>query len=91
MSVKQGQTPRKYTIDQDKLQDFLNSIDTDKLTDPQKCGHILTFFKQQGIIKHTTMDPQDIYVRDQNAAGTARGGSIDMSGARKKNGSQSKG
>jgi len=87
MSVNLGQTPRKYTIDQDKLQDFLDSIDTNLLTDPQKCGHILTFFKQQGVIKSTTMDPQDIYVRDKNAAGTARGGSIDFSAANRKQGS----
>ena len=87
MTVEHGETPRKYTFDQDKFQDFLDSIDTTLLTDPQKCGHILTYFQQNGVIKNTHMDPNDIYVRDKNAAGTARGGSIDFSAANRKQGS----
>ena len=56
--------PRKYTIDQDKLQDFLDSIDTPDLTDPQRCGHILQFMKQQKVIKNVSFRPEDQYDRD---------------------------
>jgi hypothetical protein len=76
-TVRTIQPGKTYLVDPDKLEEFLQSINTPDLTDPQKCGHILTFFQQQGIIKHTNFDPRDQYVRDQNAALTDRGGSID--------------
>lgn len=77
----------KYTINPDHVQALVDSLDTNELTDAQKCGHILTFFKQKKIIKHTLVDPRDQYVRDANAANTNGGGSIDFSGQERKGGS----
>lgn len=71
---------REYTINPDLMQQFLESLDTNELTDAQKCGHILEFMKQQGVVKSIQFDPHDIYHRDANAADTRRGGSIDFSG-----------
>ncbi len=81
-----GTRPRVYTFDQDKFQDWLETLDTDELTDPQRCGHILEYFKQHKVIKHVSFRPEDQYVRDKNAAVTGSGGSIDMSGMEGKGG-----
>ena len=77
---------KEYTIDPKLMQSFIDSIDTNELTDPQKCGHILEFFKQQKIIKIISFRPQDQFHRDGNAATTEKGGSIDFSGAERQGG-----
>lgn len=84
--VRRGKPQRVYTINPDKLQDFIESIDTDALTDPQKCGHILTFFQQQGVIKTVALNPADMYIRDKNAAPSSTGSSINLSGVQRRNG-----
>jgi hypothetical protein len=84
MSDDRHKRPRSYTIDPDKMEDFIATLDTDQLTDPQKCGHILEFFKQHKIIKNVALNPADMYHRDANAATTKGGGSIDMSGGERR-------
>ena len=84
MNNEYGQRPKEYIIDPEKMEQFLNSINTNELTDPQKCGHILEFMKQQGIIKNVALDPRDMYHRDKNAAQTPGGGSIDMRGSERR-------
>ena len=78
---------KEYTINPDQLQAFIESIDTKELSDAQKCGHILTFFLQKGIIKTVSFRPEDQYIRDKNASTTGGGGSIDFSGQERKGGS----
>ena len=84
MPEERSKRPTQHLIDPEKMDAFLVSIDTNELTDPQKCGHILEFMKQQGIIKTVALNPVDMYHRDANAATTKGGGSIDMSGAERK-------
>jgi hypothetical protein len=64
------------------MQDFLESIEG--LNDQQKCGHILEFFKQKKVIDQVCFNPNDMYVRDKNAAQMASGASIDFGRANKR-------